>query len=267
MSGTVNVEVIPIGKELLRGRTPDTNGPAIARFLSQRGAIVRRIVVVDDDIRSVTTALGESLGRNPRLVVTSGGLGPGLEDRTLDAVAEVLGAPLANHAGARAHVEEAYQRLRKRRILAKGGMTAAREKMCRLPVGAQLVPNRLGIAPGAICRLPGGTAVLCLPGLPDEMQAALEEAMPLLRDAAPRGHVANREIEAPTADESALQPMLDRLAHEYPGLWINSRPPDSHEPGSPSVIHLEAGGNSTRAANAAVDAAVKRLLALAAGSA
>jgi molybdopterin-biosynthesis enzyme MoeA-like protein len=114
-------------------------------------------------------------------------------------------------------------------------------------------------------RLAGGTTVLCLPGAPEEALAVLGAAMPLMRDAAPRGQVAQREVESPTADEAALRPLLERLAAEYPGVWIASRPPGAGREAR-SVITLEAAGPTVRAASAAVDRACKRLLALAAGS-
>lgn len=250
---------------MLRGRVGDGNAPAVARYLSQRGAMIGRIVVVDDDERSISKALREALDRNPRLVVTTGGLGPSIDDRTLAAVADALGRPLALHPGAKSMVEASYRRLRERKLLTQGGLTAARERMCNLPVGCSPVENPVGVSLGVICRLPGGATVLCLPGMPDEMVAVLEAAMPLLKDAAPRASVAQREIESPTADESALRPLLEELAHQFPDLWINSHALGRRR-GQKILITLESTGGSQKEAAAAVDAAVKRLLALAAGS-
>jgi hypothetical protein len=75
-----------------------------------------------------------------------------------------------------------------------------------------------------------------------------------------------REVEAPTADESELRTLLERLAAEYPQVWINSHPARPGEPGTPILISLEAAGRDAREATAAADGAVRRLLALAAGS-
>lgn len=263
--GPAQVELIAVGRELLRGRIANDNSQALARYLTQRGIQVRRIVIVDDSEPAISSALREALSRNPNLVITTGGLGPALDDRTVRALADGLGLPVALHAGAKALVETAYRRLREHKVVSKGGMTAAREKMCRLPVGSLPVPNPAGIAPGLIYRLPGGATVLCLPGTPREMEAVLEQATPSIRELTPTGHLARREVETPTADESSLRPLLERLGHEFPNVWITSHPAASPR-GSRTRIALEATGSSQQRANLTVDSALKRLLALAAGS-
>ena len=145
-------------------------------------------------------------------------------------------------------------------------MNQAREKLCRLPVGAKAVPNRRGIAPGVIYRLPGGTAILCLPGSPDEMRVVLQEGLEAVKDIAPRGEVARVEIESPTPDESSLGPLLEQVAAEFPAVWISSRPAGSRKQGPRVVISIEAMGPTVAEANAVVGSAQHRLLALVAGA-
>jgi molybdopterin-biosynthesis enzyme MoeA-like protein len=184
---------------------------------------------------------------------------------TLEAVATALRRPLTPTPVARSMIEAAYQKLYEARRISSAGMNLAREKLCRLPVGCDVVPNERGISPGVICRLPGGTAVLCLPGTPHEARAVLESALESLKGAARRGHVARREVESPTGDESALRPMIDMLAGEFPYVWISSRPVGMG--GNAKVlVTLEATGHDLDEAEKAVEGAVKRLLALAAGS-
>ena len=231
-TGPARVELISIGRELLRGRIADANAQNLARQLTQRGAVIRRIAVIDDHIGAISATLREALVRNPNLVITTGGLGPAEEDRTLAGVGDALSLPLSLDQSAKALVETAYQRQRKQKFVTGGGLNAAREKICTLPIGATPVTNPVGISPGVICRLPGGAVVLCLPGMPDEAQAVFDAALPLLRIAELNRQVAQREIEAPTADESALAPLLDRLAGEFPAVWINSRPGGSRKSGS-----------------------------------
>jgi molybdenum cofactor synthesis domain-containing protein len=261
----VRVELISVGRELLRGKIADGNAQRVARLATQKGAMIRRITVVDDTASAISAALRESLERDPHLVVTTGGLGPAEDDRTLEGVADALGLPLALDSSTKTMVERAYQRLKEKRIVSATGLTAAREKLCTIPLGGTPVPNPLGVSPGVIVRLPGGAIVLCLPGMPEEMQAVLEAALPLLKIDF-EGEVALREIEAPTADESELNPLLDRLADEFPGVWINSRPAGSRRTGRKIVIRFEATGASREDADSTVDGCIKRLLALAAGS-
>jgi len=260
------VEIVSIGRELLRGRVSDTNGAWLAEWFSRRGALVHRIVVVDDTERAVTSAVSEALQRGTHLVLTTGGLGPAVDDRTLAAVSDALHVPLAVQPPARDLVESAYARLERQKKVARGGLTAAREKMAALPVGSEPVPNPMGIAPGMLARLPGGSAVLCLPGAPEEMRATFAEAVPRLRDLTPRGAVAQREVETPTADESALLPLLERLTAEYPNVWVQSRPAESGRREARSLVTLEAVAPTKNEAESVVETALRRLLALAAGA-
>lgn len=263
--GPLHVELISVGRDLLKGAVRDANGPWLAERFSSRGALVHRITVVDDHVQAIETAVGEALLRQPHLVVTSGGLGPASDDRTLSAVAGALRLPLSRSPLAHQMVEEAYRRLRRAGIIAHEGMTHAREKTCSVPVGGQPIANPVGVAPGVLVRLAGGAAVLCLPGEPDEMRAVFEAAEALLRELLPKRHRAVREVEAPTADESELRPLLDRLSAEYPMVFVTSRHPGFKDKGSRVILSLEASSTDRGEAESAVDCAVKRLLALAAG--
>lgn len=265
--GPLHVEILSVGRELLRGNVQDVNGRYLAQRLSRRGALVHRVTVVDDHVPAIAGALREALGRHPHLVITSGGLGSAADDRTLEAVAEVLGCPLSLNARARTMVEEAYQREYRARRVTNAALNETREKMCRLPVGGEPLPNSKGIVPGVFCRLPGGAALLCLPGLPREMRCVLDEALPRFEDQAPETHIAQREVEAPVPDESALHALIERLSEEFPYLWISSRTLVPGKDGALKVVvTLEARGASEPEADSAVDPAVRRLLALASGS-
>lgn len=265
-SGPVRVELVSIGRELLRGKIVDGNAQKVSRFFTQKNAMIRRITVVDDKVHSIASAVREALERDPHLVVTTGGLGPADDDRTLEGVSRALNRPLSLDHTTRTMVEAAYQRLQSGKVVASAGMTASREKLCTIPIGSRPVANELGVSPGVISRLPGGADVLCLPGMPQEMQAVLEAALPLLKISPLEGEVAQREIEAPTSDESELAPLLDHLIREFPGIWINSRPSGSRRTGRRIVIRVEATGPSREEADLAVDRCVQRLLALAAGT-
>lgn len=260
-----SAEIVSIGREILHGRTIDTNAPEIAAYLSQCGAVVRRITIVDDREQAIAPAVADALSRGCRLVVTSGGLGPMADDRTLRGVADALHVPLAIHAGAKEMVEASYRRLRAMRLVSTDGLTATREKMCSIPIGAEPIPNALGIAPGILFRMAGGAAVLCLPGVPAEMRCVLEAAIGHLRELLPRGALARREIETPTADESALKPLLDRLAKEFPSVWIKSQPRGFDAADAKVLVILEAIAPERSQAESLVDDAVRRLIALAAG--
>lgn len=264
--GPFYVEVIVTGRELLRGHITDRNSRAIAALVSRRGGLIHRITVLDDNERAIAGALRRALERNPHLVIITGGLGPAPDDVTLAGVAATLGQPLTMNPQARAMVEAAYRRLAQGGQVRSAALNLAREKLCRIPVHGIPVPNERGIAPGVVCKLPGGAAVICLPGTPVEAGEVLEAALPLLKDLPPRAHTARREIEAPSPDESLLRPMLERIAGEFPGLWVSSRPLTTARRQASVVVTLEATAKSEEEANTVLSGAVRRLLALAGGS-
>jgi molybdenum cofactor synthesis domain-containing protein len=262
-TGPLHAEIVVVGRELLRGQLPDANAAWLAGELTRRGALVHRITIVDDLERSVTAAVAEARGRGVHLIVTTGGLGPAQDDRTLAGLAEALRLPLTMSPPARDMVEEAYRRLKDVKAVGRAGLTAAREKMCFLPVGAEAVPNPEGVAPGMLLRLTGGAAVVSVPGRPEESRAVFEAAAPRLRDLFPLRASAERELTAPTSDESAMRPVLDRVTEEFPGVWVKSHPPAARRK-DPIRVTLQSFAPTQKEADTLVEGALRRLLALAA---
>jgi len=259
--GPLHAEIVVVGRELLRGQLRDGNSAWIAGELTRRGALVHRITIVDDLERSISNAIVECRERGVYLIVTTGGLGPAQDDRTLAGVSEALRLPLAASAPARDMVEASYRTLKGARGVGSTSWNAIREKMCQLPVGAEPVPNPAGIAPGMLLRLTGGAAILSVPGRPEETKAVFDGALPRLRDLFPRRASAEREIEAPTSDESAIRPMLDRLSEEFPGVWVKSHPPAARRR-DPIRVTLQSFAATQKEADSLVEGALRRLLAL-----
>jgi molybdenum cofactor synthesis domain-containing protein len=262
-SGPVHAELLSVGREILRGQVAERNAGYLAGELSRQGVVVHRITVVDDNDRAITAAVVEALQRGAKLLVINGGLGPTSDDRTLGAVADALGVPLEIQPRAREMVEAAFRRLKAEGKTPQEGLTRAREKMCAVPRGSEPVRNNEGISPGVIARLPSGSVVVCLPGVPCEMQAVWEELTPALREFRSRFKVAVREVEAPTADESILQPWLDLLHAEFPNVWIKTHSPGFAKKGQGIRVTFEAHMPTLHEAELAVEGALRRLLALA----
>lgn len=261
-AGPLHAEIVVVGRELLRGQLRDGNASWIAGELTRRGALVHRVTIVDDLERSIMNAVAEARVRGVHLIVTTGGLGPAQDDRTLAGVAEALQLPLTMNPPARDMVEAAYKTLKDSRVIGKAGLNVAREKMGFLPVGAEAVPNPHGVAPGMVLRLTGGAAVVSVPGRPEESKSVFEAVMLRVRDLLPLRASAEREIEAPTSDESAMRPVLDRLSDEFPGVWVKSHPPATRRR-DPIRVTLQSFAATQKEADSLVDGALRRLLALA----
>lgn len=173
----VRIEVINTGTELLLGNTLNTHGAWFGRELFQMGLrISRQTTVPDGD--AIREALQETLGRADAVIVT-GGLGPTSDDLTREITAEVLGLDLIT--------DEAALRSLEGFFTSRGRtMVEANLKQALCPVGADILPNANGTAPGVYVppRLSGRSncAVFLLPGPPRELYPMFHaEVAPRLR--------------------------------------------------------------------------------------
>jgi molybdenum cofactor synthesis domain-containing protein len=258
------VEIVAVGRELLTGRTVDTNSAWIAARLTELGAFVTRIVTVDDEPAAIAHEIATARARGAALVVTTGGLGPTLDDRTLAGVAAALGRPLAEHADALAFVARRYAELAASGAVGDAAVTAPRRKMACLPAGALVVDNAVGSAPGAWAR-DGDFAVLALPGVPDEMHAVLKAAAPQLRArlGAPAG-LAEREVASGSGDESVITLAVERVMADVPGVYLKSLP-TAFAPGCDLRVRITARGRDQHEAETRLARAAERLAAELAG--
>jgi nicotinamide-nucleotide amidase len=166
------VELITTGSELMLGFTINTHLSYVARQLAGIGLRLDRQVTVADDRAEMRAAIAEALPRNDVLIIT-GGLGPTSDDFTRDVVAELLGRKLVRNEAVAADIAE---RLRKRAIRLPESIYV----QALVPVGAQVLPNRNGTAPGLAIEHEG-KLVLLLPGPPRELKPMFEEyVLPVL---------------------------------------------------------------------------------------
>ena len=96
MSDNPNAEIVAIGTELLLGEITDTNSVFLARQLRDIGVNVFYMTTVGDNLTRITDAIADALGR-AEIVITTGGLGPTVDDMTRDGVANAVGRPLEFH--------------------------------------------------------------------------------------------------------------------------------------------------------------------------
>jgi nicotinamide-nucleotide amidase len=85
-SSSLNVSMIVIGDEILSGRTSDLNGNWLAKFLFKTGLNFKAIRFIQDDQNEIFKALNSSFEES-EIVITSGGIGPTLDDKTKNSLA------------------------------------------------------------------------------------------------------------------------------------------------------------------------------------
>lgn len=167
-------EIIAIGTELLLGEVQDTNTASIARRLRDLGIDLFRTTIVGDNIDRIAAALQEAMRRS-EIVLTTGGLGPTVDDPTREAVARAVGVELEYHPELWTLILERFSRYNRK-------PTENNRRQAFLPRGGVALENPVGSAP-AFYIDSGQNLVVCLPGVPREMDALMEQkVIPLLRD-------------------------------------------------------------------------------------
>jgi nicotinamide-nucleotide amidase len=198
------IEVICTGSELLLGDTLNTNLGWLGRELATMGARLARETCVPDDRLVLTEAFATALERSD-MVITIGGLGPTRDDLTRSVAASVLGCPIAPSPA----VAEGI-----RLFLAGRGLTVPETAIAvqsEVLVGAGVLANRNGTAPGFWCERDGKVLVL-LPGPPGEFRAMFrqEVAPRLLPLLVPQFECA--EIRVSGIPESQVAAIVDGLS-------------------------------------------------------
>ncbi len=169
----MRIEILNTGTELLIGHTVNTHAAWFGRELFKLGLRVARQTTVPDG-EAIREAMAEAVGRADVLIVT-GGLGPTSDDLTREITAEVLGVELIEDEAALRSIEAFF---------AKRGrpMADSNRKQALIPVGADVLWNAQGTAPGVYVppRLNGRSrcAVFLLPGPPRELYPMYQAEVP-----------------------------------------------------------------------------------------
>lgn len=173
MTARPRAAVVVTGSELVRGERSDLNGPFLARELVSLGFELERIAIVGDDPRDLGRELAAALEAD--LVVTSGGLGPTHDDRTVELVAAAAGRGLRVDEALAAEIESVSRAIAERLRRPYADFEAGVRKQATLPDGA--VPLGLaGTAPGLLLEA-DGRVVVVLPGPPRELRRLWPNAL------------------------------------------------------------------------------------------
>jgi nicotinamide-nucleotide amidase len=221
----VRVEMLAVGKELLIGRTLNTNAHWMGKRLARMGSMLKEVTTVDDDLGEIASSFRAAVVRSPEFLIIVGGLGPTPDDMTLKGVAQGLGVPVRKSAKALGLIKEHYSK----RGLQQIELTPARIKMARLPVGAEPVVNLSGTAPG-VRLVKGKTTVYCLPGVPVEMRGIFRRSVePEIRSRLGEMHRKYVTLKLEGVLESTLAPVIALELRKHPGAYIKSHPRGTRE--------------------------------------
>ena len=165
--------IVVTGSELVRGDRNDLNGPFLAASLLSLGIEPALIAIVGDREEELEAAF--RVGLQYDVLITSGGLGPTHDDRTVEILARTAGIPLSDDEPLRAQIEERSQSFARRSRRPYADFAEGVLKQARVPEGAT-VAGLAGTAPAIVVRA-GSCLAVALPGPPRELQALWARAL------------------------------------------------------------------------------------------
>ena len=157
--------ILITGSELLLGLVADRNTSFLARTLDRLGVDLQRVLLVGDGEDEIVEGLRTLAGHD--LLVTSGGLGPTHDDRTVAAVAAASGRSIVLDPVLRGKIAEIMDAFARRRGIPPGDYADGIDKQALVPDGAHVI-DPIGTAPGLIVPW-DATTVVVLPGPPAEL--------------------------------------------------------------------------------------------------
>jgi nicotinamide-nucleotide amidase len=214
----MNAEIVAIGTELLLGQNVDTNSAWLAQQLALLGVDVYGFQQVGDNEKRMEAAMKGACERS-QVVITTGGLGPTVDDLTRKVAAKVGQKTLVYYENLAKAMEAKF--FRSGKLFPQSNLNQA-----FIPQGATLIPNPVGTAPGFILKI-DKTYLVTLPGVPSEMKAMFEQTVkPFLKGLEPATSIIKSRVYRTTgmsesrlnekiADifESSKNPTIGVLAH------------------------------------------------------
>jgi len=166
-------EIITIGTEILLGEIVDTNTRYLSRKLREQGIDLYRQTTVGDNIDRIAQAIQNSLS-SADIIITTGGLGPTVDDPTRQAVALAVGVQTEFR-------DELWEQVKERYLRFGRTPTENNKRQAYVPQGAIAVENPVGTAPAFIVEIED-CSIIALPGVPREMEHLMDiTIIPYLR--------------------------------------------------------------------------------------
>ena len=213
----MHAEIVAIGTELLLGELVDTNSAAISKKLQTIGLPLHYTSTVGDQMERIVSVLKLALSRST-VVITTGGLGPTVDDLTREAIAQATERPLIFDDVLLEQIEARFKRWGRR-------MTPNNRQQAYRPEDSIPVENPVGTAPSFIVDL-GDRVTISLPGVPREMDYLMDNAvLPYLRQRFNlMSVIKSRELKVSGVGESMVDERIGELEMlENPIVGLNAK--------------------------------------------
>lgn len=213
-----SAEIIAIGTELLLGVIADTNTAHIAGELNRAGIDVFRTVIIGDNQKRIAEEIRNSINRAD-IVITTGGLGPTVDDPTRNAVAEAFSRELI-------FLPELWAEINDRFFAYGKKPSDNNRRQAYIPQGAIPISNPVGTAPAFFLK-EGKKVVFSLPGVPSEMKTLLQNAVipKILQEYRITTIIFTRTIHTAGIGESSIDELISDLERNTnPTVGLSAHP-------------------------------------------
>lgn len=196
-------QLISIGDEVLIGQIVNTNTVWLANLLNEHGIFVNQMTTIADAGEAIRKAVGDAT-ESADIVLITGGLGPTKDDITKKVLADFFGLSLEFHQPSFDNIVELFATF--------GRVADDRYRIqAQMPVGAQILINKVGTASGMWFEYNGKT-VVSMPGVPREMQYLMQnEVVPRLKKIGNLPTILHRTIQTTGKGETDLSDLLEDL--------------------------------------------------------
>jgi competence/damage-inducible protein CinA-like protein len=214
----MQAEIIAIGTELLLGNTLDTNTQYLAILLRRLGIDLYRTTIIGDNADRIALAVKESLSRAD-IIVTTGGLGPTIDDATREGIARAMDCDLVFQPELWRQIQTRFRRFKRR-------PTENNRRQAYIPNGAVALENPVGTAPAFYIELED-QLVVSLPGVPAELSYLAENELMKLLETHDQSHdvILTRHLRTAGIGESWLDQKIQDLEQGLnPTVGLSARP-------------------------------------------
>lgn len=248
MSKQIKSEIIAVGTELLLGQIANTNAQWISQQLALAGMDIYHHSVVGDNLDRVRAQFAQAQSRSDVIIVT-GGLGPTDDDLTREAFQSLTHLEMVEHKPSMDKITAFFQKQH-------SSMTPNNTKQARVFAGAEVIPNRVGMAPGMIVSHEGKMWVFT-PGVPREMKPMItDHVLPaILKQTGERTVIQSVMLRFIGIGESRLEHELKTIIEQQTNPTIA---PLAQDPGV--SIRITAKADTTKSAARLIEETKKQIM-------
>ncbi len=210
------VEILATGNELLSGALVDTNSAYISEKIGEIGIMAACHTLVGDDEGKLKSTF-EELSNRADIIIVTGGLGPTRDDLSREIAARAAGVKLELDQVSLDRIEQFF--------IARGRKAPKNNQIqAQFPVGAEILENPIGTAPGFTLKINRGTFFF-MPGVPAEMRKMLnEQVIPRITQLIEDPYFYEcKTISTFGLGESALEEKLEGFLEHFLGIDLGFR--------------------------------------------